>query len=73
MGNTSSAESEATSVENTETCDANGSPKRQVSCAFRSRRSVEADQLCRSLRDQGLCISESDMGKVLAKHNNILA
>lgn len=70
MGNSSSTGSAPTPAEKIEASDADGSPKR-TSAAFRSR-SVKADQLCRSLRDQGLCISTSDMNKVLEIDSNIV-
>ena len=63
MGNVGSA------ADKMKACE--GSPKRMVPSAFRSR-SVEADELCRALRGKGMCISESDMQNVLAKHDDVV-
>ena len=46
------------------------SPKQKAS-PIRSR-GVNGEELHRALRNRGLCISESDLAKVLAKHNVIV-
>lgn len=48
------------------------SPKRRGKVPPGRSRSVNEEGLRRALRDQGLCISESDMTKVLAKHSDVL-
>lgn len=79
MGNAASNTSDPESPEKSEGSDAGSDSPRCLEekcggqpCATSPKVTLDKDVLCKNLRERGLCIAESDLEDVLAKHSNLV-
>lgn len=79
MGNAASNTSDPESPEKSELSDAGSDSPRCLEekgggqpCSASPKMTLDKEVLCRSLRERGLCIAESDLESVLAKHSNLV-
>lgn len=79
MGNAASNTSDPESPEKSELSHAGSDSPRCLEekcggqpCSSSPKMALDQEVLCRSLRERGLCIAESDLESVLAKHSNLV-